>query len=309
MLRLKNSSASPASTSAPKTRTEQEIVLGASQDRPRPAQPPLDATKFTPSSQPRQVNLTSSPPPSSPLSGRSLVFDTPPSSQSSLADFTPKMPPSSQSSGVESTSETPPSSQSSGHGSISEIPASFQLLKAGVISSLPRDSLHQPNLTPLEEGSDALGPDTRAKCLLLAKAVPPGECRKCSHDRNLNGRHFTFHCPSRILRRPGVDAFAEFKKGIAFPAKAMCWLCWSPLEAQFHWPDRKGPERCKYPDVLKEYCYIIWDDVECRVEVFNRLGLPPPTTLESYKSYLRRRTGTGDVAALEVLSAYASVRL
>ncbi|KAF8059292.1 hypothetical protein FPV67DRAFT_1454474 [Lyophyllum atratum] len=124
---------------------------------------------------------------------------------------------------------------------------------------------------PVRVDMSKLDPDfLLPKCLSLARAVPPRECRKCWHNHQRSGsQHYTFKCPTKILRDSACKAF---KASARFPSSKICWYCFSPFDPPFSHPSGGRSTDCQFPDALKEFCYIIWEDEQTRSEVFNYLG-------------------------------------
>ena len=147
-----------------------------------------------------------------------------------------------------------------------------------------------------------------SKCFQLAAVVSRGHCRKCWHDRRENWEtHFTFDCPSGILRDQDWKAFKMLNR---FPFGFLCWYCYSPFQTPFHhaFGSIRGSDRCQFPDALKEFSYILWEDVQTRLEVFNTLGEQVPTSLQSYTGYLSTLTEGGTLGLFAVLSAYWDIQ-
>ena len=148
------------------------------------------------------------------------------------------------------------------------------------------------------------------KCLALAKAVSLRECRKCWHDHVRSGaQHFTFRCPTKILRS---SHWKTFKNAVRFQTSSkICWYCFSPLMPPFSHPPNSSignPKQCQFPDVLKEFCYIIWEDTRTRQEVFDQLEVAMPVDLQGYAGYLIKITPQGQLGLLAVLAAYAGLQ-
>lgn len=146
------------------------------------------------------------------------------------------------------------------------------------------------------------------KILGLAADVQYG-CRICFHRRELSqSRHWTYHCPAAICSTP---EWKLFKTGVPFPRRAVCFYCFGPFGDPFHEEPPTipaSPQDCIFKDAFKELSYIIWQDVDTRRAIFNRLGSQMPETVGTYKRYLSKRISGGAFGIYEVLDAYIDVR-
>ena len=198
---------------------------------------------------------------------------------------------------------TPTSSQSSP-------PSSLPSSSFSEKSYLGRTGIPTSTDCPSSNGESIINLPTEAllkKCLWLAQEVPHGQCRKCWHERNVSGpQHYTFNCTSGILKQ---EPWKQFKKSTRFRPSQVCWYCFSPLQHPFSHPTGVGGGKgCEYPDALKEFCFLIWADVETRIQVFQRLQTQAPVNLQAYTNYLIRKTSGGSFGLVATLAAYASIR-
>jgi hypothetical protein len=72
--------------------------------------------------------------------------------------------------------------------------------------------------------------------------------------------------------------------------------------------EQRSPNHCDYPDVLKELAYILYARRPLREQIFARLGVATPSTLEVYKKYIAKRQDGGIFGAYNVIHAYLEVR-
>ena len=98
-----------------------------------------------------------------------------------------------------------------------------------------------------------------------------------------------------------------------FPLGLVCYLCFAPFGAPFnHEVPAQGTkykgELCKYPDVLKELTYIVYQNEQMRAAVFARLRRPNPSTLTMYWRSLARILPSGLLGIYEVLAAFLDLK-
>lgn len=65
---------------------------------------------------------------------------------------------------------------------------------------------------------------------------------------------------------------------------------------------------CKFPDVLKELAWIVFQDKEALRAIFCILHRSVPVNVDSYKRYLGQCNENGVLGVYEVLHAYTVVR-
>jgi hypothetical protein len=130
-----------------------------------------------------------------------------------------------------------------------------------------------------------------------------GNCCICFH-RNVIGRpHITFKC---AIKTCANEQWKSFKKLIPFPTPLkICVFCFTPSASgnPFH-----DGSLCKFPDVLKELTWIIFQDKEALRAIFSILRRSVPVSVDGYKRYLGQCSENGILGVHEVLHAYTVVR-
>jgi hypothetical protein len=169
-------------------------------------------------------------------------------------------------------------------------------------STSTSSSSSSTSFSSVSSGSGDIG-DQKLGRILSAVQEIVDECRICWVQRETTKRpHRTFKCSTGISSGRNWE---RFKVGLQFPKNVVCYFCLSPYGPPFdHTRAPAGTQQtsdlCEYPDVLKEFVYILYQDEVLREKIFARLGVAEPSSLSLYQRFIGKIRHGGIFGAYEV---------